>query len=66
MSDPSYMLAQRIVPDLFWFSLVLAVILALTHRLRMPRDGWHGQRSMGQLLPGPTSRHHRPTWHGHH
>jgi hypothetical protein len=34
MSDPSYMLAQRIVPDLFWFSLVLAVILALTHRLR--------------------------------
>jgi len=39
MSDPSYMLAQRIVPDLFWFALVLAVILALTHRLR----GFRGQ-----------------------
>ncbi len=23
MSDPSYMLAQRIVPDLFWFALGL-------------------------------------------
>ncbi len=39
MSDPSYMLAQRIIPDLFWFALVLAVILALTHRLRDFR-GW--------------------------
>ncbi len=65
MSDLPCMLAQRIVPDLFWSALVLAAALALTHRLWTPRQAWDGQRRIGRFLLGLTGRHQRPTWRGH-
>jgi len=66
MSDLSNMLTQRMVPDLLWFALVLAAVLAITHRLRMPKQGLDGQQSIGRFWRGLTHRHQRPTLHGHH
>jgi hypothetical protein len=61
MSHLSYMRAQRIVSDLFWSALVLAVVLALPHRLRTSRHGWDNPQSAGRVLPDLTDRHQRPT-----
>ncbi len=61
MSDLSCVLAQRIVPDLFWSALVLAVVLALTRRIRTSRQEWDGRPNMGRFLSDLTGRHQKPT-----
>ena len=66
MSDLSNMRAQRIAPDLLWFALVLAAVLAITHRLQTPKQRLDGPQTVGRFLRGPTHRHQRPTLHRHH